>query len=86
MPYILAEIAAGLIWRFVYDGDYGLLPSDEEFGTVVSRVLQDESRRIWLAGRGLRRAAEFSLDAMLDRYEDVLLDLSASHANPVASH
>ena len=25
VPYILAEIAAGLIWRFVYDGDYGLL-------------------------------------------------------------
>ena len=25
LPYILAEIAAGLIWRFVYDGDYGLL-------------------------------------------------------------
>ena len=25
LPYILAEIAAGLIWRFVYDGDYGFL-------------------------------------------------------------
>ena len=25
LPYVLAEIAAGLIWRFVYDGDYGLL-------------------------------------------------------------
>ena len=25
LPYILAEIAAGLIWRFVYDGEYGLL-------------------------------------------------------------
>jgi raffinose/stachyose/melibiose transport system permease protein len=25
VPYILAEVAAGLIWRFVYDGDYGLL-------------------------------------------------------------
>ena len=28
LPYILAEIAAGLIWRFVYDGDYGLLGRD----------------------------------------------------------
>jgi len=27
VPFMLAEIAAGLIWRFVYDGDYGLLPS-----------------------------------------------------------
>ena len=25
LPYILADVAAGLIWRFVYDGDYGLV-------------------------------------------------------------
>src|SRR5690349_11743032 len=25
VPYVLAEIAAGLIWRFVFDGDYGLI-------------------------------------------------------------
>jgi raffinose/stachyose/melibiose transport system permease protein len=25
LPYILADIAAGLIWRFVFDGDYGLV-------------------------------------------------------------
>ncbi|MBN8890215.1 MAG: sugar ABC transporter permease [Rhodospirillales bacterium 70-18] len=24
LPYILADVAAGLIWRFMYDGDYGL--------------------------------------------------------------
>jgi raffinose/stachyose/melibiose transport system permease protein len=24
MPYVLADVAAGLIWRFVYDGEYGL--------------------------------------------------------------
>jgi raffinose/stachyose/melibiose transport system permease protein len=24
LPYILADVAAGLIWRFVFDGDYGL--------------------------------------------------------------
>ena len=27
LPYILAEIATGLIFSFVYDGDYGLLAS-----------------------------------------------------------
>ena len=27
VPYMLAEVAAGLIWRFVYDGDYGLVPA-----------------------------------------------------------
>ena len=25
LPYVLADIAAGLIWRFVFDGDYGLV-------------------------------------------------------------
>ena len=32
IPFMLAEVAAGLIWRFVYDGDYGLLPT---LGTAV---------------------------------------------------
>ena len=27
LPYVLAEIAAGLIWRFAYDGDHGLVAS-----------------------------------------------------------
>ncbi|MBU1176241.1 MAG: sugar ABC transporter permease [Alphaproteobacteria bacterium] len=26
LPYMLGEVAAGLIWKFVYDGNYGLLP------------------------------------------------------------
>jgi len=26
VPFMLAEVAAGLIWKFVYDGNYGLLP------------------------------------------------------------
>ena len=25
LPYILAEVACGLIWRFMFDGDYGLV-------------------------------------------------------------
>lgn len=68
------------------DGEYGLLPSDDEFGEVVARVLGDESRRIWLAGRGLRRAAEFSLDAMLEQYEGVLIELTSNHESAVVSH
>ena len=24
LPYVLADVAAGLIWHFVFDGDYGL--------------------------------------------------------------
>ncbi|MFN3525307.1 MAG: carbohydrate ABC transporter permease [Paracoccus sp. (in: a-proteobacteria)] len=27
LPYILAEVAAGLIWRFVFDGNYGVTAS-----------------------------------------------------------
>lgn len=27
LPYVLADVAAGLIWRFIYDGDYGLTAS-----------------------------------------------------------
>ena len=33
LPFMLAEVAAGLIWKFVYDGNYGLLP-------LVGDVLQ----------------------------------------------
>ena len=31
LPYILADIAAGLIWRFVFDGDYGLVAGITSF-------------------------------------------------------
>ena len=24
LPYVLADVAAGLIWHFMFDGDYGL--------------------------------------------------------------
>ena len=42
LPYILAEVAAGLIWRFVYDGDYGLLAKlATTLGFVAPHVLAD---------------------------------------------
>ena len=42
LPYILAEIAAGLIWRFVYDGDYGLLAKVwQVFGATAPYVLSE---------------------------------------------
>jgi raffinose/stachyose/melibiose transport system permease protein len=42
LPYVLAEIAAGLIWRFVYDGDYGLLARvAQTFGVAAPYVLAD---------------------------------------------
>jgi raffinose/stachyose/melibiose transport system permease protein len=40
MPYILAEIATGLIFSFVYDGDYGLVASIwRMFGSEAPHLL-----------------------------------------------
>ncbi|WP_027521117.1 carbohydrate ABC transporter permease [Bradyrhizobium sp. Ec3.3] len=40
MPYILAEIATGLIFSFVYDGDYGLVASVwRAFGSEAPHLL-----------------------------------------------
>jgi raffinose/stachyose/melibiose transport system permease protein len=42
LPYVLAEIAAGLIWRFVYDGDYGLLANAAQtLGFTAPHLLAD---------------------------------------------
>ena len=41
---MLAEVAAGLIWKFAYDGDYGLLPIiGSWFGIDTPFVLADKS-------------------------------------------
>lgn len=43
LPYMLAEIAAGLMWRFVYDGDYGLVPAvGDTLGIDTPFVLGDK--------------------------------------------
>ena len=42
VPYVLAEVAAGLIWRFVYDGDYGLVAKAASgLGFAAPYVLAD---------------------------------------------
>ena len=46
LPYMLAEIAAGLIWKFVYDGNYGILPTiGDALGTEMPFVLGD---KVWV--------------------------------------
>ncbi|WP_244669956.1 carbohydrate ABC transporter permease [Kaistia sp. 32K] len=48
MPYVLADVAAGLIWRFVYDGDYGLFAAIASFFNVSSPyVLADKNLAIY---------------------------------------
>ena len=43
LPYVLAEVAAGLIWRFVYDGDYGLFATiAHTLGFATPYVLADK--------------------------------------------
>jgi raffinose/stachyose/melibiose transport system permease protein len=43
---MLAEVASGLIWRFVYDGNYGLVPAvGDMFGADLPFVLGD---RLWV--------------------------------------
>lgn len=40
LPYVLAEIATGLIFRFVYDGDYGLVAAIwQAFGAPAPHLL-----------------------------------------------
>jgi len=43
LPYMLAEVAAGLMWRFVYDGNYGLVPAiGDTLGVSLPFVLGDK--------------------------------------------
>ena len=43
VPFMLAEVAAGLIWKFVYDGNYGLVPTiGDALGADVPHVLADK--------------------------------------------
>lgn len=46
VPYMLAEVAAGLIWKFVYDGENGLMPAiGDAVGADLPFVLAD---RLWV--------------------------------------
>ncbi len=66
-------------------GKYGVLAGDEEFGDRISSLLSDEQSRAVLSARGLRRAEEYSLSLMLDRYEALLFDLVGTDARRVVS-
>jgi phosphatidyl-myo-inositol alpha-mannosyltransferase len=66
-------------------GACGVVATDEEFGRKISALLFDAPARARFAERGLCRAREYSLSAMLDRYEALLFDLVGHHAAPVPS-
>ena len=66
-------------------GKYGVLAADEEFGDSISSLLSDAQARAALSARGLRRAREYSLSLMLDRYEALLFELVGTDATRVVS-
>lgn len=59
------------------DGRHGLLVEDAGLGAAVLRLLEDGAARREWAERGLARAREYSLETMVDRYEELLLGLCA---------
>ncbi len=63
------------------EGGFGRLVSDSEFGTALADLLADGKARGELAARGLKRAQEFALEAMLDGYEHLLVDMVTGHGN-----
>jgi phosphatidyl-myo-inositol alpha-mannosyltransferase len=65
--------------------DYAGLVEDAAFAPALVKVLADEGTRRLLEAAGISRAAEFSLDHMIDEYEALLSDLRGSHARSFVS-
>lgn len=59
------------------DGEFGLLTKDEEFGRALIEILNDEDRRRRMAAAGLARAHTYSLERMIDSYEELLFKVCA---------
>lgn len=67
--------------RFVTaDGGTGLLAEPRRLGKELVGLLTDPARREMLAAAGLRRAAEFSLDRVVTRYEAIYRGLITTRA------
>jgi phosphatidylinositol alpha-mannosyltransferase len=71
--------------REVLGENWGGLVDDLAFAPTLLNVLSDEPRRRELERAGLRRAAEFSIDRMIDRYEALLKESRGSHARSIVS-
>ena len=44
LPYVLADVAAGLIWRFMFDGDYGLTAGGHQLSRRRRRSIRSPAR------------------------------------------
>jgi glycosyltransferase involved in cell wall biosynthesis len=58
------------------EGRYGIMADDCRFAGEVIRLLSDAALREQLCRKGLGRAAELSLDRMVDSYEEFLYRLA----------
>ena len=66
-------------------GTYGRLVDDAGFGGAVLELLGNAASRHALEAAGLRRAQQFSLNAMIDRYDTVLAEMSRTYGGSIAS-
>jgi phosphatidylinositol alpha-mannosyltransferase len=57
------------------DGEYGLLVGDSEFGDALAGLLSDSEQRNRLIAKGITRAQGYSLDSMVEQYENLLLEM-----------
>ncbi len=66
------------------DGQHGRLVEDASFGSALVDLLNHEDSRRAFELAGVLRAQQFSLDAMIDRYEALLTEMCGLHAQSVA--
>jgi glycosyltransferase involved in cell wall biosynthesis len=71
--------------REVLGEQYGGLVADADFAAALVGVLADAGKRRALELAGSRRAADFSMDQMLDQYEALLTEVRGSHARSIVS-
>ena len=83
LPYVEAmasgtPVVASPNWgsrEVLGEGRFGVLADDDSFADAVKRLLDDSAERQKWTDRGLERAREYSHTTMIDRYEEVLLNL-----------
>ena len=69
LPYVLADVAAGLIWHFMFDGDYGLVGAATDRARHAA-LLPARGQNVGVLGRADRHRVEvfrFPHDALCRR-------------------
>ena len=61
------------------EGQFGVLSDDSSFANAVVSLLLDKAARDRWAALGLERARHYSLEVMLDRYEELMNEVCSRH-------